>query len=81
MRRSPHDDASVARGPRTSHRSCHGEQDAVVRHQFGKAAAETLRSGGVRGVAFNSYPGLAHSASEEEVGHVRDFLSRVVPPR
>jgi lysophospholipase-2 len=59
---------------------CHGDRDAVVPHSGGRASFEALRAMGVSSIEFKTYRGMAHSACEEELSDVFDWLRRVIPP-
>ncbi|CAO3629971.1 unnamed protein product [Cunninghamella echinulata] len=52
---------------------CHGTVDNVVQYQFGKESSEALKNYGYD-VTFKSYPGLAHSASPQELRDISDFI-------
>ncbi|CAN8074859.1 unnamed protein product [Agarophyton chilense] len=56
----------------------HGTADPVVSHNFGKGSSEVIKGLG-RKLTFSSYPGLMHSASEQELRDVKDFLASVLP--
>ncbi|KAI8851766.1 Phospholipase/carboxylesterase/thioesterase [Chytridium lagenaria] len=56
----------------------HGTSDNVVEYTWGKMSAERLKEIG-RDVTFKSYRGMAHSACEDEVLHVAEFLKKVIP--
>mmetsp|Transcript_32632 Transcript_32632/g.98166 ORF Transcript_32632/g.98166 Transcript_32632/m.98166 type:complete len:160 (-) Transcript_32632:12-491(-) len=55
----------------------HGEADEVVRTTWGQASLEKLRELGVD-AEMTMYPGMAHSACDEEFAAVSSFLARVV---
>ncbi|PXF46386.1 Acyl-protein thioesterase 1 [Gracilariopsis chorda] len=57
----------------------HGTTDPVVSHRFGKSSAEFVKHLG-RKASFSSYAGLTHSASQQELDDVKDFIASVVPP-
>lgn len=57
----------------------HGTIDPVVSHKFGETSAEFLKRLG-RKASFSSYPALAHSASQQELDDVKDFIASVLPP-
>ncbi|KAF1785735.1 Alpha/Beta hydrolase fold [Phytophthora cactorum] len=52
---------------------CHGEQDPVVRFDYGKMSKEKLET------AFHSYPDMEHGACMEELDDVTKWLQRVIP--
>uniref|UniRef100_M4C0G3 Phospholipase/carboxylesterase/thioesterase domain-containing protein n=1 Tax=Hyaloperonospora arabidopsidis (strain Emoy2) TaxID=559515 RepID=M4C0G3_HYAAE len=58
---------------------CHGEQDPVVRFEYGKMSKEKLETAGVKDVEFHSYPDMEHSACMEELSDVTKWLQRVIP--
>lgn len=58
---------------------CHGDRDGVVPLAYGKDAHDRLVALGAKNAAWKVYPGMAHSASDDELGDVIDFLRRVLP--
>jgi predicted esterase len=52
---------------------CHGEDDPVVRYEFGVATKELLTGLGLN-VTWKSYPDLEHSASPAELEYLGKFL-------
>ncbi|KAG6579848.1 Acyl-protein thioesterase 1 [Phytophthora cinnamomi] len=58
---------------------CHGEQDPVVRFDYGKMSKEKLEAAGVKDVEFHTYPDMEHGACMEELDDVTKWLQRVVP--
>ncbi|CAI5736392.1 unnamed protein product [Hyaloperonospora brassicae] len=58
---------------------CHGEQDPVVRFEYGSMSREKLEAVGVKDVEFHSYPDMEHSACMEELSDVTKWLQRVIP--
>ena len=56
----------------------HGAEDPVVKATWARASAELLRSLGVD-YSYTEHPGLEHSACQEEVDALEDFLRRVLP--
>ncbi|RQM09600.1 hypothetical protein DD237_007804 [Peronospora effusa] len=58
---------------------CHGEQDPVVRFDYGKMSKVKLETAGVKNVEFYSYPDMEHSACMEELDDVTKWLQRVIP--
>jgi len=58
----------------------HGTADPVVPYAWGKRSVEFLKDTlGMRAVTFKSYPRMEHSANEEELAHLGDFISQVLP--
>ncbi|CAO1614241.1 unnamed protein product [Jaminaea pallidilutea] len=71
----------------------HGSSDQIVQFQFGKRSVDYLRDdlgmgaftesagngGKPKGLRFEVYKGMAHSACPEEIEHVGQFLEKVVP--
>jgi len=57
----------------------HGDADQLVQLQFGKLTADTLTEWGYR-VDFKTYPGLGHSADDNEIKDFEDFLKKTIPP-
>ncbi|KAF1792235.1 Alpha/Beta hydrolase fold [Phytophthora cactorum] len=58
---------------------CHGEQDPVVRFDYGKMSKEKLETAGVKDIEFHSYPDMEHGACMEELDDVTKWLQRVIP--
>ncbi|KAL7414352.1 putative acyl-protein thioesterase-1 [Mrakia frigida] len=69
----------------------HGKADQVVNWQFGNASIKlmtgdlgfkTVPAGTVSGPGcrFESYPGMGHSSSPEELKHLAQWLTEVLPP-
>lgn len=56
----------------------HGEIDPVIKYTYGSNSAALLKSKGYN-VDFHSYPGVVHTASEEEIQDVARFLKKVLP--
>lgn len=59
----------------------HGTSDQVVKYVYGKDSFELLKRKGFKSLEFKSYPGMAHSACEEEFVDVGDFLFKSIPPQ
>lgn len=57
---------------------CHGDEDPVVNPKYGKESAEFLNSSGYN-VTRKTYPGLPHSANEEEIQDIAEFLQKTIP--
>ncbi|KAI9838919.1 MAG: hypothetical protein M1819_004127 [Sarea resinae] len=57
----------------------HGDADTVVKVEWGRATAGTLRAWGWD-VDFREYPGLPHSADPEEIDHVEAYIKARLPP-
>lgn len=49
---------------------CHGEVDPVVPYKFGQLSHVSLKSF-MKNVQFNSYPGLSHTSSQQEMDDVK----------
>lgn len=54
---------------------CHGEVDPVVPYKFGQLSHVNLKSF-MKNAQFNSYPGLSHSSSQQEMDDVKVWGSR-----
>jgi len=54
---------------------CHGLDDSMVLHKWGKLSFDKLKSLGVNG-NFNSYPDLDHGANEQEIKDCANFIQR-----
>lgn len=57
---------------------CHGDSDNVVNPRLGKVSAEKLESFGYN-ITRKTYPGLAHSANEQELRDIAEFIQKVIP--
>jgi phospholipase/carboxylesterase len=57
----------------------HGSQDPVLPFALGQRSKDLLRARGYA-VDWHAYP-MAHSVCEQEIAALRDWLSRVLPPR
>lgn len=58
---------------------CHGDADPVVKPEYGFESADKLQSMGYN-VTRKVYPGLPHSANEEEIRDIAQFLQKTIPP-
>jgi len=73
----------------------HGTNDPLVKYQFGEESAHFLTkelrvplaaslvtpdAAGLKGLAFNSYNGVGHSADPKELVDLRNWLKKVIPP-
>ncbi|KAI8091158.1 Phospholipase/carboxylesterase/thioesterase [Gilbertella persicaria] len=58
---------------------CHGDKDPVVKYEYGQTSAEKLTSLGYD-VTFKTYPGLVHSANEQELADIAAFIKKNLPP-
>ncbi|KAI9489413.1 Phospholipase/carboxylesterase/thioesterase [Zychaea mexicana] len=58
---------------------CHGDADPVVKYSFGRDSAGLLEKLGYN-VKFNTYPGLVHSASPQELQDIASFIKERLPP-
>ncbi|KAJ3341604.1 hypothetical protein HDU93_004506 [Gonapodya sp. JEL0774] len=56
----------------------HGDEDEVVRTEYGRSTYEALKSWGYD-VKWTEYPGMGHSASEEEIADLSMFLKALIP--
>jgi predicted esterase len=58
----------------------HGTADQVVAYQYGQKSADFLKEKmGMKAVDFKSYPGMQHSACDEELEATRSFLEKTLP--
>lgn len=57
---------------------CHGDKDPVVKPEYGRNSAEKLTSMKYD-VTFKTYPGLTHSANEEEMRDIAQFIQKTLP--
>lgn len=58
---------------------CHGDADQVVKFSYGTDSAAALKAAGLP-VTFKTYGGMGHSACQEELSDVADFLAERLPP-
>lgn len=58
---------------------CHGDADPMVRPEWGAASFNQVKEWGGADVRMKTYPGMEHSACEEELRDVVNFVSEVVP--
>lgn len=57
---------------------CHGDSDPVVKPQYGRDSAEKLKTMGYD-ITLKTYRGLVHSANEEELRDIAQFLQKTIP--
>lgn len=68
----------------------HGSRDPIVQYTYGQRSVEYLRDsvgmgeareegGRPKGVRFETYKGMPHSACPEEIEHVGQWLEKVLP--
>ncbi|EGG18884.1 esterase/lipase/thioesterase domain-containing protein [Cavenderia fasciculata] len=59
----------------------HGEDDQVVRHQWGKKSYEALQEASNNGIngKFISFPYMGHSSSPEEIKEMATFIKERLP--
>lgn len=67
----------------------HGQSDPLVKYQWAERSTAFMDSalgiGAVKGdsnvgIEFHGYPGLVHSANEEEIEDMQTWLAKVIPP-
>lgn len=56
----------------------HGTSDPLIRFQWAKMTGELLKTM-TSAHEFYEYSGVGHSCSDDEVAHLKEFLSRVIP--
>lgn len=56
----------------------HGTLDPIVNYEFGKQTHEFLKTLGFTKTKFNSYSGVPHSASEEELADAMKFIDGIL---
>eukprot|EP00123_Amoebidium_parasiticum_P000384 comp10940_c0_seq1/m.5517 comp10940_c0_seq1/g.5517 ORF comp10940_c0_seq1/g.5517 comp10940_c0_seq1/m.5517 type:complete len:218 (-) comp10940_c0_seq1:208-861(-) len=56
----------------------HGNADQVVPYQWGKMSAEKLKEFGLD-ITFKTYPGMGHSACDEEIEDLQEFVTKILP--
>mmetsp|Transcript_25870 Transcript_25870/g.63676 ORF Transcript_25870/g.63676 Transcript_25870/m.63676 type:complete len:309 (-) Transcript_25870:116-1042(-) len=72
------DDYPAALGPHaldTPLFLAHGTADQVLRYEYGQLTASKLDTMGMKNVDFRTYPGMGHSACQEEFQHLASFIS------
>jgi predicted esterase len=58
----------------------HGTADGVVKYAWGEQTRDYIRKDlGMNTLEFNSYKGVAHSASMEELNDLKRWLEQTVP--
>lgn len=57
---------------------CHGDSDPIVHPRYGKATFEKLESFGYKYVTYKTYPGLVHSANDQEMLDIAQFIQKVL---
>ncbi|KAE8145034.1 putative phospholipase [Aspergillus avenaceus] len=57
----------------------HGEDDEVVKYNFGKMSSTMLENIGLEDVKFKSYSDLGHSADPQEIEDLEKFLQQTLP--
>jgi lysophospholipase-1 len=58
----------------------HGGADPLVRYPLGKESESVLKGMGYN-VTFNTYNGMQHSACNDEIAHVEEFIAATLPPQ
>lgn len=58
----------------------HGDRDAVVPLAYGHDAYERVRALGGKRVQWRVYPGMGHTAREDELAEIVAFLKTALPP-
>ncbi|RCK65269.1 Acyl-protein thioesterase 1 [Candida viswanathii] len=56
----------------------HGTADPVINYDYGKLTSEFYKELGFKDLRFHTYPGVAHSASDEELIDVVRFIKQVL---
>lgn len=60
---------------------CHGEADPLVPLVFGSLTVEKLKSFiNPANVTFKTYPDMPHSACQEEMMDIKEFIEKRIPP-
>lgn len=60
---------------------CHGDSDPVVSYKFGEMTAEFFKSINCKHHTFNTYKGLVHSSSPQELSDIQQWLAQILPPQ
>eukprot|EP00941_MAST-03F_sp_MAST-3F-sp1_P006386 g6386.t1 len=66
-------------GKKTPFIMCHGEADPMVQMKWATASHDILTTTLGVNVEWHSYPGLQHSANDEELEDVSKFIQKCVP--
>lgn len=56
----------------------HGTADPIINFDYGKQTSELYQKLGFKNAKFHTYPGVAHSASEEELADAMKFIDDVL---
>lgn len=56
----------------------HGTVDPIINYNYGKLSSEFYKELGFKNLNFHTYPGVAHSASDEELTEVIKFIKDVL---
>lgn len=56
----------------------HGTADPIINYQYGKKTSEFFKELGFKNLDFQTYPGVQHSASDEELAAVIKFIKDVL---
>lgn len=56
----------------------HGTADPIINFNYGKQTSELFQKLGFSKLKFHTYPGVAHSASEEELAEAMKFINDVL---
>ncbi|XP_025198651.1 acyl-protein thioesterase 1-like [Melanaphis sacchari] len=57
---------------------CHGTEDPVIYHKWGKLMADTLSEMNPKH-EFKSYEGLMHAVNDQELQDVKNFINKIFP--
>lgn len=58
---------------------CHGQDDSLVVHSFGKMTSELIKAFNPN-IVFKTYAGMDHSSCDQEMEDVREFIAKCLPP-
>ena len=56
----------------------HGTADPVVNFSYGEQTSQYFKDMGYKNLTFHSYPGIAHTASDEELTEVMKFINKII---
>lgn len=56
----------------------HGTSDPVIDHTYGEQTSQFYKDLGYKKLDFHSYPGVAHSASEQELAEAMKFIGDII---
>eukprot|EP00658_Telonema_sp_P-2_P041005 TRINITY_DN29320_c0_g1_i1.p1 TRINITY_DN29320_c0_g1~~TRINITY_DN29320_c0_g1_i1.p1 ORF type:complete len:249 (+),score=38.14 TRINITY_DN29320_c0_g1_i1:228-974(+) len=58
---------------------CHGDDDQMVQLEMAAASVKLMETAGINDVQYNVYPGMGHTATQQELDHVQNWLASRLP--